>query len=141
MLASILYRLKFKAQFIARKTIWGTVAGIFLLAAAAFFIAALVISLAAAFSPLAATLIMGSVMALIGVIALGVARLPPRVRPPAVPPTAPPDPNTALIMTAASVLNALILGMNAGRSVRRRDPFPPEDPYVRRAAPRGRRRF
>lgn len=111
-----------------RRATWGAAGGILILLGVTFFGLAILILLAQAVGVVAALLIAGFALILLGLAARSYSRYPPRVAPR---PTAAPirdpmvDPMAGPVagapLTAATIINAVVMGIAAGRAVRRRD--------------------
>lgn len=111
--------LRFAGKSVARRTVWSAIGGILLLCAMTFFGVALWIALEDQLGALATALIFGVVLTLLGIGALIWSRRPPRV----VPREAARqmrNPMQSPALSTAALVNALILGISAGRAVRRR---------------------
>lgn len=112
--------LRFAAKSAARRTAWSIVGGIFLLAALCFFTVAIWIFFEVRYGAASTAVGFGLVLTLFGALSLAYARRPPRVVPkPAARQMQ--NPMNSPALSTAAILNAVVLGINAGRAVRRRD--------------------
>ncbi|MBJ3761627.1 hypothetical protein ILP92_02535 [Maribius pontilimi] len=128
MFANYVLRAQLTAKSIARKSVFGTLGGLFALVGIGFLGAAGWLWLADAYGALNANLIIGGIFILIGIVVIGYSRIPPRIIP-REQSAAMADPTRASAppmsgnrtMTAASVAEAFLLGLAAARALRRRD--------------------
>lgn len=122
--AAPLLQAKMTARLVVRRAVFGAVGGLLLLIGLGFMMAALWTALAWSVGSIMASVILGLIFLGIGLLVLAFSRVPPRAIPrdvsariadPARPtPRAPP-------ITAQGVLSAFLLGLTAGRAVRRRE--------------------
>ena len=111
--------LRFSAKTIARRTVWSAVGGIFLLTAFLFFGVALWIYFEGIYGALNTALGFGGVLLVLAIIAFAWARYPPRVIPKDSA-HAMQNPMNSPALSTAALVNAVILGISAGRAARRR---------------------
>lgn len=119
--------LKLSLRASLRRVTWGALGGILILFGVLFLGLALWILLARAVGVVAALLIAGFAFILLGIAVRSWSRYPPRVVPrqtaaPVRDPMADPmvDPVAGRPLNAATILNAVVMGIAAGRAVRRR---------------------
>lgn len=112
--------LRFAARSVARKATWSAIGAVFLFAAVLFFGVAVWIFFESRYGALNTALGFGLVMTLLGVAALAFSRRPPRVVPKRAARQMQNPMNSPALSTAA-IINAVVLGISAGRAVRRRD--------------------
>lgn len=110
-------RLSLRAN--ARRAIWNAVGGVLILIGLIFFGIAIFVVLEYAIGLLGALVIMGLVFVLLGIFARAISQYPPRVAPqPAATPVR--DPMYGQPFSAATLINAVVMGIAAGRAMRRR---------------------
>ena len=112
--------LKFMLRSMARRVTWGALGGILVLLGLIFFGIAAWVVLEREVGLLPALMIAGGFFVLLGLLALAWSRYPPRVVPRETAETVR-DPMQAPALSVASIVNALVMGIAAGRAVRRRD--------------------
>ncbi|WP_375261718.1 hypothetical protein [Palleronia sp.] len=119
MFGSQIAALKFSLRANARRAAWNAVGGLLILVGLIFFGIAIFVVLEYAVGLLGALVIMGLLFILFGTVARAMSRYPPRV---VTQPAAAPAPGPAYgqPFNAATVINAVIMGIAAGRALRRR---------------------
>lgn len=111
--------LRFTAKSLVRRTTWGAVGGLLILMGLIFVGVAVWIVLEEQIGAVATALIAGGFLLLMGALALAYSRYPPRVVPTETT-RAMQNPLNNPALSTAGIVNAVILGIFAGRAARRR---------------------
>ncbi len=111
--------LRFAVRSAARRAKWSAIGGILVLAGLIFLGVAGWIVLEDRFGALATSLVAGGVLFVLGLLALAFSRYPPRVIP-SEQTREMQNPLNNPALTTAGIINAVVLGIFAGRAARRR---------------------
>ncbi|SHI61689.1 hypothetical protein SAMN04488012_10281 [Palleronia salina] len=130
MFAPILLRAQLMGKRVARRAVYGTLGGLFALVGVGFFASAGMIYLIDLYGGLIASLIVGGVFFVIGLLILAYSKIPPRAIPreqarqmadPTKSTEAATDETSARALTAANVAQAFLLGLSVARAISRKD--------------------
>lgn len=111
--------LRFAAKAFARRTTWGAIGGLLIALGVVFFGVALWIVLQERIGAVATALVAGAVLVILGLLALRFSRYPPRIVP-SEKTRELQNPLNNPALTTAGIVNAVVLGIFAGRAARRR---------------------
>lgn len=119
MFAPQLHALRFAARSFARRAKWGTVAALLILIGVGFLFSAGWIVLSERYGAVPTAVVVGIVFLVLGLLALAFSRYPPRAVPREVAREMQ-NPFNSPALSMAGLVNALVLGIFAGRAARRR---------------------